>query len=680
MRRSSNREVTSQSHLSRIAGSLAMLAVTAVALGLWSGGATPGVTTQIARTFEVEDFDPSYLDRSRIGGQSGAPTGLISQILSPSLGFPRRIRPGEPFSVFLAGPLANARLVLLPRSALEGLDRVVYAIPARGDAPAVLSRRLDESGLSREPSAISEDAGRGVADKCAEVALDDVSAARRRVTDVRAVVEASIARASIPVEAAKTTRLPDSRVVRLEVQAPSALEHGLYAIALVDGNRLVDVQLNAVYFADEATPFRFVVAADLQWGDSCAVVGSVLRFVSMMNGLVLGANAAQRPEFVIIGGDVVDASFASAGSFFRQLFVGADYSRDYLQAWLALAALRLPVYVLPGNHDGYLFEGALGTTASDGLLLFESTFGPLYYSVDRPPFRFLCENSYDLPPRYRSVRRSDSSSFLERLSTKFNVLNWGGGMRWGQYRWMRRRLGLDGGERPPHAVVVLHHDPRGSYPAVRPVTPGPDNAWTRTRHFPITAAPGDRRAVFASAVPTFSDTIETHVGYFTPLRDPHTAIRVGEWFDLGIAPAMPPTQGFPGWIRFQQGWHSNFVYSGGLEDSVAFDVDPDLVPPNDILATLVAGRVREIFKGHDNRFARATLRRGESILGDHAAKDLARWATVESRDLPPEWRLTEDLAVYHTADVADVTSEGHGYLWVEASSDSLRVTTVQHRD
>jgi len=107
------------------------------------------------------------------------------------------------------------------------------------------------------------------------------------------------------------------------------------------------------------------------------------------------------------------------------VFVGAnDYPRDYLQAWLALAGSRLPLYIVPGNHDGYRFEDPLGRTRSDGLLLFEDTFGPSYAAFDRPPFRFILANSYDLPKAFRTSRRSEQSNVLEKISDKLNTLNW----------------------------------------------------------------------------------------------------------------------------------------------------------------------------------------------------------------------------------------------------------------
>ena len=93
------------------------------------------------------------------------------------------------------------------------------------------------------------------------------------------------------------------------------------------------------------------------------------------------------------------AQFGSAGSLKSKIFGDAsDYARDYVQARLALAALHMPLYIVPGNHDGYRFEDISGSTSSDGLLLFESTLGPTYQSFDRPPFRFVLANSYDLRP------------------------------------------------------------------------------------------------------------------------------------------------------------------------------------------------------------------------------------------------------------------------------------------
>jgi Calcineurin-like phosphoesterase len=188
--------------------------------------------------------------------------------------------------------------------------------------------------------------------------------------------------------------------------------------------KLLDFQINAAYRrAAAADADSFLVSADMQWGDSANVAAPALSFVSLMNAIHASGHG---PEFIIMAGDIVDGQFGSAGSFWSVLFGSAEnYTRDFLQAWLVLAALRVPIYLIPGNHDGYRFEGAVGEFSSDGLLLFQSTFGPLYHALDRPPWRFMLLNSYDLPEAQRTIRRGEGSNIIERFSERLNVLNWG---------------------------------------------------------------------------------------------------------------------------------------------------------------------------------------------------------------------------------------------------------------
>ena len=60
----------------------------------------------------------------------------------------------------------------------------------------------------------------------------------------------------------------------------------------------------------------------------------------------------------------------------------------------------------------------------------------------------------------------------------------------------------------------------------------------------------------------------------------------------------------------------NLEIGKGLDDISALDEEADgLTTPLALLQTLVDGGVRATFKGHDNRFGRASMDAGESILG-----------------------------------------------------------------
>lgn len=637
----------------------------------------------------VERVQADYFRRGRIERQAVVAPNLIRRILLPTLGCPARIG-GEGFQLVLErAPRPAERLVLVAREDLRAIDELLYALPPMPQGELVLRRRLREA-RERPP------AGRRLASE-AEQALfrslrDDPGYGRRlrtlqrrierettseifeRVRRVRHRIGRLIAREEVPtwpLELAGGESV--GRVWRAEVRPGADLPAGLYALALLGPAGLVDVQLNAVYRPSaEPERCRFVVGGDVQWGTTRAVSGPALRWVSLLNGVADAEDPRLRPEHVVLVGDVVDCEIGSASSLKRQLYGGAGaYPREYLQSWLCLAALRLPLYVVPGNHDGIRFQASSGGTYVDGLLLFESTFGPQFFAFDRPPFRFVCLNSYDLPERYRTAIRTPESSWLE-LSDKLNLLNWGGGLREPQRAWLERQLQT---ELTP--LVLLHHDPRGGYPAPEPARADPEAAYSLSRHFPLTADPAHRDALALRRAPRSEAHRELHLGHFTPLRAPESPVRSDEWFEVSLSQFGGPAYGgYPGWLRYQQGWHSELAYTGELSDGSPLVAAPNtLVPPARLLETLIQGRVRALFKGHDNRFCRARHAAGESVFGAAAAARLAEFGGAELLD---RTRLLAPLDVFHTADISDTTSEGHGFLWVEASPAGVDVLEVDH--
>lgn len=654
---------------------------------------------------------PSYFDRSRVAAQTVEPPGLVREILLPTLGSPARVGASTRVPVVLGvAPGRWWTFELIPRAALAAIDRDLYAVSPMPRARETVADRLRESREARQvgdaparPRVLSEsqralaeeverhaDYGAQIDAVTTAVAAEDGPAVRRRVATVRRHLAALITGPARSARRRMTwsgrgARVGSARAWRVDAEVPSDLANGLYALAVFDGEgRLVDVQLNAVYRADEGVDFDFIVAADLQWGELRAVASSTLRFVSTVNGLAAGGGRS--PEFVVIAGDIVDCHFGSSGTASSKVFVGGtDYPRDFLQAWLALAALRVPAYVIPGNHDGFRFEGFLSSTTSDGLLLFEDTFGPPYFRFDRGAWRFILLNSYDLPADFRTSRRSTSSSVFEDVSNKLNVLNWGGGVQTPQLAWLREQLGLantTAGAATPSPdtlpLLFMHHDPRGTYPAFRRPSPTTAATWTTARHYPVTADADERDDVAIALPPHFADTEEIHAGYYTPLRRPDSEIRSGAWFELGLNPVPPDVRGYPGWLRWQQGWHSDFVYAGSIANTAPFTVAEGVASPADVLRAVVDGRVRAIFNGHDNRFCHAELAAGESVFGAAAERDLRRVASERGRALLEQTRLRRELSAWHVADIADADTDGHGYLWVEARGRSLDAFEIDH--
>jgi hypothetical protein len=662
---------------------------------------------------QAPQVSPRYLDRAAIQAQLVEPPGLVRTILLPSLGAPAAVAAGGRTQIVLDHPLAAGEsLALVPREVLAPLDELLYAVPpmpagadivaariasaeaelgspgahgARALSPAeqaAVVRRFRDRDHSKRFApllqTIQDESGDDLRDRIERV-RERFDQLARGAADVKGASGGLVS--LTPTGAARCEPLGIGSTCALEVALPDTLPIGLFALAVQgpDGH-VRDFQMNAVYRprAPDAPP-EIVVAGDLQWGDNPSVSRKIVSWVSLMNALAAEGRA---PETIIVVGDIVDCGFGSAGNIWTKIFSGAaDYPRDYLQAWLALAALRVPAHLAPGNHDGYRFEDPVGQTRSDGLLLFESTFGPLYHSFDRAPYRFVLLNSYDLPVDSRTTRRGDKSTLFESVSDKLNVLNWGGGIGRSQLAWLRQRLGLDGAPTPGLTpVLALHHDPRGAYPSLRPHA-ADDETWTTLRHLPFGVQPSELRALQARPTPHSSQTEEIHVGHFTPLRDAKSGVRSSEWFDLGGGVNVPISIGYPGWARYQQEWHARLVYRRSF-----FDVrEPDeltrgLADPADVLRTIVEGRVAVIVKGHDNRFGRAHMEAGECIFGRAAEQELVRSEGDDAlRGALGGLHLQVPLSVFHDADVADIESDGHGFLWLRVRDGQLEALEIDHR-
>jgi len=678
---------------------LLMLLVLAATLlvGLPTRLATFGTPVRVPDVLSrVPQLSPRYLDREGLRAQLVEPPGLVRTILLPSLGAPSAVAAGGSLPVILERPLAAGEsLALVPRDVLAPLDSLLYAVKPMPAGADLVTERLasSEQELASPDAAVSRtispaeqaavtrrfadrEYGRSFAPVLQRIQDDSADDLRDRVGQIRErfdVLARAAADRLVPLTAqGGCESLGVGNACVVDVGLPRTLPVGLFALALrgPDG-RFQDFQMNAVYRprAPDASP-EIAVAGDLQWGDNPTVARAVVSWVSMMNALAEGGRA---PEAIVIIGDIVDCSFGSAGSLWTKIFAGAsDYPRDYLQAWLVLAALRVPAHMVPGNHDGYRFETVAGQTRSDGLLLFESTFGPLYHSFDRAPFRFVLLNSYDLPPESRTSRRGDKSSVFEDVSDKLNVLNWGGGFGSSQLAWLRNRLGLDGA--PAVAltpVLALHHDPRGGYPTLRRSYVD-TRLWTLDRHVPIGAQAGELRTLQAHPTPHSPQTEEIHAGHYTPLRDASSAVRSTQWFEMaGVT--LPSATGYPGWSKFQQEWHTRLVYRKSFFDVVApDDATSDLADPAAVLRTIVDGRVGAIVKGHDNRFGRVRMEAGESVFGHAAEEELLRvGGDAALRPDLDRLRLQAPLSVFHNADIADIQSDGHGFLWLRVQGTQL---------
>ena len=133
------------------------------------------------------------------------------------------------------------------------------------------------------------------------------------------------------------------------------------------------------------------------------------------------------PDFVVITGDLV----------YGQLYPG-EYRREYSKCWEILQEFDVPIYLCPGNHDGYV------QMWEDGFKYWRKYFGPLHYSFDYGDAHFVCVNSYDWIDKMRKA-------FF------FIPLNWGGCIREKQLEWIEKDLNICSNAKLK--FVLLHHNP-----------------------------------------------------------------------------------------------------------------------------------------------------------------------------------------------------------------------------
>jgi len=194
--------------------------------------------------------------------------------------------------------------------------------------------------------------------------------------------------------------------------------------------------------AEESSTFTYVVVADPQFNDPRGVMSPGNRNPNNYNvyGIVQQIKKELRalnPTFAILCGD---------------LLFGIDYDYEYEGAWNLWKDTGVPIFMVPGNHDGYASTETrtlFGITSPqrDGLEHWRRHIGPNYFSFEFGGLHFQGVNSYD-----GSAARRDTFLIV--------VENYGGDLTQAQMDWIASDLaGV------PLVVPFLHHNPLGPYRA-----------------------------------------------------------------------------------------------------------------------------------------------------------------------------------------------------------------------
>lgn len=250
--------------------------------------------------------------------------------------------------------------------------------------------------------------------------------------------------------------------VRLAIGSPCA--PALYDIHLSyssGSNGFSERQVHAVKIMDPAryaalasgaAQPRIVVLADPQIGDPRGALESAQEdpdgVPAELNGLVgdgstqasgtwtavrtaLAEARALDPDFVLIAGDLG----------FGQLVPGS-YAAEFEEIWRVLVEADVPMFVAPGNHDGYVSNG------QDGYAYWRAYIGPLYtLAPSVPRTHVLVLNTYDW-------------SEMDRIGVSYGVSAWGGQVRDAQMAWVTGALGsLRNASGSSRVIAVMHHSP-----------------------------------------------------------------------------------------------------------------------------------------------------------------------------------------------------------------------------
>jgi len=304
----------------------------------------------------------------------------------------------------------------------------------------------------------------------------------------------------IPLRVARVKR--GGGQLKLTLTVPVLLARDVYDLRVM-GLGVDETQPNAVRVLGSGKPdsFRFAVVTDHQlWDPSYRLTGRELNAGgyptdpdaernTAMAGQEMHELSLLDPDFVLLTGDLV---------------YGVDYPREYRQARALLQRWRMPVFAVPGNHDGYadyvvkLRGGALTLVAGaleckkhlegdltwgktwvfatclygdikellyadlhrDGLTYWRRQFGPPTYAFTHGGIRFVGLNTYDGTPE----RRHAFSLFMDAFDLKLGVPavdNYGGYLTERQLAWVRGQSRA-AARRGETLVVFGHHDPRGN--------------------------------------------------------------------------------------------------------------------------------------------------------------------------------------------------------------------------
>lgn len=316
------------------------------------------------------------------------------------------------------------------------------------------------------------------------------------VVTVRTSVDTYPLTASLPVESSALEaskvwpNLWNFPVWRVTVRVPLSLPEHLYDLtvqAKVNGSTVTDTQPHALQALDEfKKDFSFCQLSDVHvFGSECSYPSSNQKernnrhtdyrpdddgYGAKYYHKTIDQLNRIKPDFCVYTGDYMFGQAYFTKDQGAPWGTTTEYEYEQLWFYQETLALEVPVFLLPGNHDGYS-EGSGEGANEDWLNNWQKIWGPLYYSFDYGNSHFTMCNSMDWttgdrdlsnlllifqPSHYKGQFRGGGDGYADGVSDqRFSALD--ESTYTAQLAWMRDDLIAHSSSNI--RVMAMHHEP-----------------------------------------------------------------------------------------------------------------------------------------------------------------------------------------------------------------------------
>ena len=297
---------------------------------------------------------------------------------------------------------------------------------------------------------------------------------------------------------------PRALVYLVTVEVPASLPVHLYDLEVEammgGGDRVTDAQPHALQVVERfKIDYTFTQFTDIHvWGPEATYIGANTHDrnwrhprwreqdgygAGYYHKAIQQMNRA-KPDFLVYTGDY---DFGLTWLYRRDYadfteYADSPWAQRLYETWFELdwfyketLKLEVPVFMLPGNHDGWVrYDQRNETLEEDYLVSWRQLFGPQYFSFDYgPDNHFVAVNSMDWPPEQRNLHWAGPPGLLGPHKWQGQVRGGGDQFKpgWSERReeavdeeaftdqlaWIKRDIEAHDGAR--FKAMLIHHDP-----------------------------------------------------------------------------------------------------------------------------------------------------------------------------------------------------------------------------